>query len=173
MEFGWGTQDLKPHENTKNGKDVLWLTGEIRRGDFNKFRTFTVDHLDEIVLAPPVISLSSNGGDVVEALQMAALIRSMYAMVYIGHNEKCASACFYLYVSAVNRVALDPRSIGIHRPYFDSTYFADLSPAAAEKRYAELAKTISDFLENSYVPRSIIEKMNATSNKQYKSFFKG
>lgn len=164
MDFGFGFHDRKSLEKKDPSAPVIWMTGEIREGDYARFHAFVSNNFDRIISVQAMVSLSSNGGNVVEALKMAALIRAMYATVFISHGERCASSCFYLYVAGVDRSAADSGSIGVHRAYFNSSYFAGLSPADAEKRQAELTKAVSDYLEKAYVPRSIIEKMNAMSS---------
>ena len=161
MEFRWGRID-----ETKKGelprKEVIYMSGEIRYGDFDRFRAFLLENFNIYVGSQRLVTISSNGGDLVEAMKIARLIKEMYAEVRVF--ETCASACFTLYVSAVERISFG--RIGIHRPYFDRRYFGGLRPPQAEKRQLELTKAFNLFLEANYVPRNLIDRMNETSSNE-------
>ena len=123
-------------------------------------------NLDEYISSGRNVYLSSNGGNVVESLRLALLLKGMYATVNVEYREKCASACFLLYIGAAERYASFKDTLGIHRAYFEPKSFAGMSPIEAEKKQGELTKLVTDFLEVNSVPRSIIETMTGTSSKE-------
>lgn len=160
MDFRW-ISHTPSDKGRANAKDVILLTGEIRRGDSERFRAFVLENLDDYSRSKHQIYLSSNGGDVVEAIKIGEIVKGMYAEVGIPIAASCSSACFYIFVSAVDR-SLYGAQVGVHRAYFDKQYFAGLSPSEAEKRQFELTRLVARFLENNSVPAGIIEKMNRT-----------
>lgn len=162
MEFRWGPIDSADKSKAKN-KEIIYLTGEIRRGDYNRFRLFMLENLPTYSRSVRSVRLSSNGGDILEALRIGEILKAMYATVDVPLEGTCVSACFLLYVSAVERSAPSGR-LGVHRAYFDKTYFAGLNPRKAEERQLELTKALTSFLEKNSVPRAIVDKMNQTSS---------
>jgi len=147
-----------------SAKETIQLTGDIRFGDYDRFRAFLLRDFDIYLNSMRYILIASNGGDVVEAIKTGRLLREMYAKVVVPPDSTCVSACFVLYISAVERGA--GGKVGIHRPYFDQRYFAGLDPVTAEKRHRELTKVFSSYLEQSLVPRRLIDSMNATSSRE-------
>ncbi len=164
MEFRWGQIDETKGRARSSAKEVIYITGDIQFADYDRLRTFLLKDFDSYLISTRSIYISSNGGDVVEAIKIGRLLREMYAEVYIPPDASCASACFVLYISAVERSS--GGKVGIHRPYFDQRYFAGLSPTNAEKRQLELTKAFNDYLERNYVPRQLVDRMNATSSKE-------
>ncbi len=141
------------------------MTGEIKMGDFEKFRLFMVKNLQEYSSTPHRgVYLSSDGGDLVEALKIAAVLKRMYPSVDIAYGGRCASACFFLYLSGAHRQSTRDNTLGIHRAYFDPVYFAGLSLTKAEQKQKELTNLVNSVLEDNSVPRSLIEIMNRTSS---------
>jgi len=56
--------------------------------------------------------------------------------------------------------------IGIHRPYFNSTYFASLSPEKADKKYKILKQKFTEYLLEMGAPQSLIYRMLKKSSKK-------
>ncbi len=144
-------------------KNILYMNGEINRGDYEKFRKFLLPNLDEFVAGNRVVMISSNGGDLIEALKIARIMRAMYLDISVP-RDGCASSCFFLYLSGIHRTALIEKSLGIHRAYFDPTYFSGLSPSDADHNQAELSKIVKQYLEDYSVPGYLIDRMNRTSS---------
>lgn len=142
---------------------AIRMEGEVKKGDSEKFRLFLLRNLDDYsTTTSRRVIISSNGGDLVEALKLASAIKRLYSTVWI--RGKCASACFFLYLSAAHRWPTDDYSLGIHRAYFDPVYFAGLSLANAEQKQKELTALVNSVLDDNSVPKSIIELMNRTSS---------
>lgn len=155
MDFSW--------ESSGDVKLMLKMEGDIQRGDFEKFRAFMQQNYNAYINGTRMVILSSNGGDIVETLRIATILRAMYAEVLVSKG-KCASSCFFLYISGIKRPIMG--DVGIHRPYFDRSYFAGLPLEDAKKKQSELARAVNAFLEENSVPRALIEVMNRTSSTE-------
>lgn len=148
--------------------DGYSMTGEIVVGDAEKFRLFLVNNKSDWSSSPPRIYLFSDGGNVWEAMQMAKFLRAMHATTVVldGPKSRCASACFFLYLAGIERLALRSNAIGVHRPYIDPKIFGNLTTSKASAAYASLIKNIDSFLTDNQVPLYLIEKINRTSSKE-------
>jgi hypothetical protein len=60
------------------------------------------------------LALDSPGGNVAEAEQMVAVIRSRQVPVVIPNNSQCASACFLLLAASPRRFAATDALVGVH-----------------------------------------------------------
>ena len=161
-EFLWGPSN----SSDPNSVEAVIIRGEIRKGDLNhlcKFvkRDITRFHRSLIVLA-------SSGGDLLEAIKIGNLIKSSYQSVFVNHEVGlCSSACFFIYVAAVEHDATS-HSLGIHRPYIAPEYYANLSLATAEAKKNTLLKGVQAYLKSQEVPQYLIEIMlSRTSNEVY------
>jgi hypothetical protein len=56
--------------------------------------------------------------------------------------------------------------IGIHRPYFDSKYFATLSPEEAKNKYGILEQGVRDYLKEMGAPQSLADRMFRKASDQ-------
>lgn len=162
IEFRWGPIDETKADPQASKKAVIYASGEIRPGDFERLRAFLRTDFDAYIESSRKVRVNSNGGDVVEAIKIGGLLKDMYAELVIDGD--CASSCFLLFVSAVDRHFTG--RLGIHRPYFNPRYFAGLRPLDAEMKQLELTNALNTFLERNDVPRSLIDKMNSTSSKE-------
>lgn len=88
------------------------------------------------------------------------IIRESQIPVWSG--EQCSSACVFILVSGVERRAQG--AVGLHRPYFDKSYFADLTSTEAKVKYYELKKQSIDYLRKMEVGQQIIERIFATDS---------
>jgi hypothetical protein len=164
MEFRWGAIDEAKEDPQASKQAVIYASGEIRSGDFDRLRAFLRKDFDAYIKSTRTVTVNSNGGDIVEAIKVGGLLRDMYAEVDIAVDGVCVSACFLLYVSAIERNFTG--RLGVHRPYFDQRYFAGLRPPDAEKKQLELTMALNTFLERNDVPRALLDKMNSTSSKE-------
>ena len=153
MDFYW--------ESTQYGEQLV-LSGEIKTGDGEKFRSFIKTNFEKYKTNRS-IRLASNGGNLVEALKISAILRSIYPDIMVK-GEKCASSCFFLYLSGVSRHAEESSLIGIHRAFFDPAYFATLKPNDAKSKQAELQKLMGAILDENQVPQYLKEQLNRTSS---------
>lgn len=150
------------------GMDFFWkdsqlvLSGEVVKGDGEKFRRFLYVHFDEYK-QNRYVRLQSNGGNLYETLRIAAILRSVYPIVWA---PKCASSCFFLYLSGIERRYDSSNRIGIHRAYFDPSYFRDLKLEEAKAKLDELTKITDSILEENRVPQHLRDRLNSTSSDE-------
>jgi hypothetical protein len=134
---------------------VLILEGQIERGDYARVRNAVLSSAKSISW----FALTSHGGDVVEAMRIGRLVRRVNVQTVA---RGCNSACVLVWVAGVERNAA--ADLGLHRPYFDKSYFAGLSKTEADARYSELSNGVKRYLEEMEVPREAIELIFATSS---------
>ena len=90
----------------------LVMSGEITPGDYGRLLSKIIDDEDRF-LAQDKILLASDGGDVAEALRIAALVKSLFTAVIVAPlTGRCVSACFFIYAAAAQREADGERLIG-------------------------------------------------------------
>jgi hypothetical protein len=151
-ELRYGSLDPKDSED-----NAVLLSGEIRKGDYEALLRFarknpTIFNAHTLVLASP-------GGDLIEAMRIGSFVRKTYQSVFVSPDiGKCASACFLIYVAAVNRGA-QAKAIGIHRPYFAPSEFERMPLQEAEKKHRRLMEVVRKYLEDQQVPQYLIERM--------------
>lgn len=135
------------------------MTGEIRAGDFDRFlREFASWHEP-----PAIFFISSKGGNLDEAMRMGEVIRESQIPVWAG--DDCFSACVFLYVAGVERYVFNNGRLGLHRPYFEKTYFSNLSSYDASKKYDDLKNDSIRYLQKMGVSQEVIDRMFATSSQ--------
>lgn len=127
---------------------ILVLKGEILKGDFERIAA-------EVRRVPQFIewvSIDSPGGDVLESMRIGRFLRSLSVRVVA---KTCNSACVLVWVGGIERSAAG--DLGLHRPFFDKTYFAGLSKSQAAVRYEGLTKQVESYLREMLVPQEAIE----------------
>jgi ATP-dependent protease ClpP protease subunit len=159
MDFSWVTTPATPSTSEDY---FIQMSGDINPGDYQKLRLFVQKNLEKYK-SHRFIHLSSNGGSLLEALKIAGLLRLMYPTILVK-DGKCASSCFFLYLSGSTRYAWPASLLGIHRAYFDPKYFAGLNPEAARTQQGELTKIVNSLLDDNGVPQALKDKMNRTSS---------
>ena len=149
-----------------DSSEAVYISGPIEAGDLEKLRALI--RPDVWRFKKSTVVLASNGGDVVEAMKIGDVIRSSYVSVFVNKNVGvCASACFLLYVSAVERGATYP-ALGVHRPYFGHEHFAGLSLVDAERKQIKLFDAFREFLTKREVPQDIQEGMFSLASNEIK-----
>jgi hypothetical protein len=136
---------------------VVVVSDRIQRGDYDKLRDFAKS--DARLFHARTFILASPGGDAEEAMKIGQLLRRIYAPVFVSRNHgPCASACFLIYVAAVDRNSMS-LSLGIHRPYLDPKEWSNLPLSVAERRHREMSEMVRSYLHELQVPQSLVEKM--------------
>lgn len=69
---------------------------------------------------PTVVVFNSPGGNVIKAMELGRLIRSLGLSTLQVRQSECASACSLAFMGGVSRVA-EPGSIGVHKSSFNDT----------------------------------------------------
>jgi hypothetical protein len=129
------------------------IRGKIERGDYDKIITLVKKHGS----IPGYILINSPGGDVIEAMKIGRFARK--ALLAFWASRECNSSCVLIYFATI-RDLIDPWfSFGIHRPYFDKSYFSGLSAKEAELKYKDMENTVRQYLEDMNVPRLLVDKI--------------
>lgn len=162
-----------------DGGYAIVMTGPIVVGDAKKLQSKFPKHA-----AVVEIFLASPGGDVEEALKMAALIDRSFVTVIapqkhketvgsngVGKSESdsrcrehqirvadcsCASACALIWIVAKTRADGD---VLIHRPHFEQQSFSKMSNSEAIRAYTEMEKNLRQFLLASAIPNALVDKI--------------
>lgn len=165
--------DISVWEPYRDMEDFDWakiivIDGNIKSGDFNTLKRIYYDSKksNDVIMG---VALNSTGGDVIEAMKIGNFIRANSMMTispslafdcpFPTDSEelcKCFSSCFIVWAAGVKR---NGYLIGLHRPYFDKNFFADLNPTKAEEKYKEMSNLVKSYLQNMDIPNEIIEIM--------------
>jgi hypothetical protein len=85
--------------------------------------------------------------------------------------NRCYTACILIFYGGARRDASDNLddthptirkyipTIGIHRPYYESEYFGQLSPSDAHKEYKKLEAKVRAYLDEMDAPQSLADRM--------------
>jgi hypothetical protein len=134
------------------GPDVIEITGRVVAGDYEKLKrvmndldgdsVFSGRYSETLIDGTKVekpdwrhkgfVGISSQGGNVVEAMKMGRLIRNKRHGVHINIPldavartgeviGQCYSSCVYILAAGLVRLSAIPPSVGIHRPYIASS----------------------------------------------------
>ena len=145
------------------------MTGEIFPNDVEKFVTHVKTHVTS------TISIDSLGGDLVAALRMAEVTRTLQLQIMVPKGKNCVSACFFLFLAGNGRIAAGADNgqrnysmplgyVGLHRPYLHSISNTEGSQAVQ----SGVMKTVAAYLEDQMVPRRLIDlMMSRPSNDVY------
>ena len=144
---------------------TIEISGEIKRGDLEALASVAVkaQGLRNVILSSP-------GGDVVEAIRIGELIRSLRLLTLVDGRGSCASACFFIWINGQYRSRwLGKGIIGLHRPYLTVIDNDEKSIA----RQSFLMKYVRVYLEDRQIPRRIIDLMMGLSSSQIYWMSKG
>ncbi len=139
---------------------VIKIDGEIVKGDYQKFieKSKNALSVSQGNGNKVWVSITSKGGDLLEAIRIGQAIREMRIFTTMG--SECFSACFFILVSGVHRLGPSQWSngiLGVHRPFFEPTYFAGLSSRLAEEKYNQLLQESSHYLREMGVSDRLID----------------
>lgn len=139
-----------------NSADSISIIGEIKPGDYDKFRSFLMESENIWAFANHVL-LSSKGGSVSEALKFANLFENAYTKVMV--SDECYSACFIMFSGAVDRGIVGHGKIGVHRMSLNNVE-TDLKKI--KDLISPQANSTNSYLAYLGVPSKVIQKMNET-----------
>lgn len=140
--------------------NAIIIKGEIVKGDYDRLIEI-IKYMDQL---PVSYQLDSTGGDVMEAIKMGTMLRDTYTRVTVLDTQVCASACLFILVGSPDRFLFDDTRIGIHRPYFNKSYFSSLTASEAEAKYSELQTSVQKYLINMGAPQDFIDMMYTISS---------
>lgn|GEM_PF-1849620 len=153
----------------------LILSGSTVAGDAEKLaRTLLAPLPDKPFLAAEIV-LNSEGGDLNEAVRIATLIKGLHLDTRVRGGDRCASACFLIFLAGDKRIAgervggaMRQGRIGLHRPFLNPEAFKKADPTIAIARQQHEMRKLTEYLRNENVPlRLIDEMMGHASNDIY------
>ena len=129
----------------------ITVTGPIVPGDFDRLSAF----IKTLPQSEGTLSffVDSPGGNIFEAMKIAALINKSASVVTIPSGSECSSACFLLFAAAAHRFMAPDALIGVHSTSLDGQ--ENLTSMAITAAFARDAAAYG-------VPPAIIGKMVQT-----------
>ena len=140
--------------------NVLFLVGEIKNGDFFELRKAMREH------DPKLIVVSSPGGSVYEALQLATVIHDNGLATYVPSGGDCASACAFVFFGGADRLIAG--QLGVHQFYSATGSTRDQLDGTAGLKAAQYTTAeIIGFLNEFQTPPFVYERMFSTEDMHY------
>jgi hypothetical protein len=143
--------------NSKDGKTRLDLVGEILAGDSDKLKA-EIQKANDANRLVATIRLNSEGGNLVEGVTLADIIRRGRIATSVTANSTCASACFIIFAAGTEKFASYQAKIGVHGASDANGRETSNSNSAT----IGMARVIKDF----GVPPGIVGKMVVTPPDQ-------
>lgn len=97
----------------ESGEMMIALVGEIQTGDAEKFRKLAVAHPKAFLL------LGSNGGTIVEALEIGRMVRLQGYYTLVVRDAPCNSACALIWLAGSTRFLGEGAKVGFHASYYE------------------------------------------------------
>jgi hypothetical protein len=140
---------------------LCWeITGVITKSDLKALAiAIEIINRPTVPIVTPLFRLNSAGGDVDTAIAIGRQLRKYYATAMVWDNGGCYSSCVFIYAGAVRRMSGDS-SIGIHRPYLNSTEYRDFQTIQNDQR--RLEKLAKEYLLEVNVSPSLYDAMIST-----------
>jgi hypothetical protein len=95
------------------GTQAIIISGEIERGDDEKFRRLTIEFPDAWV------ALDSPGGALIPALEIGRLIRLRGYTTVVLDKDTCTSSCALMWLAGERRLIIGSAGVGFHASYID------------------------------------------------------
>lgn len=137
----------------KDGKARIDLVGEIVPGDARAFRA-EIQKANDANRLVATVRLNSAGGNLLESVEIAEMVRKGRIATSVLSNAQCASACFVIFAAGQEKYASYQAQIGVHGAS-DETGRETTYSNAATVGMARVAKELG-------VPAGIIGKMVVT-----------
>lgn len=139
------------------------LHGEIQAGEADDLMALITGN-PGLLLATSTMMLSSPGGSVAEALQIAEIVEQASWMTVVHEPDTCASACFLIFVAASERASVG--RILVHRPYLDSNSYDQIGLAQTTETHRTSMLNVRRFLEEQFVPGNLIDRMTYVASTE-------
>lgn len=157
---------------------TITIKGTIVSSDFERFKGEIFNSGKDI----QNVFIASNGGDVSDAMKIGSLIRNLNLSTKIPENLNntikgckdyniedeyctCQSACFFIYAGGISR---DGDVIGVHRAFLKEEFQREIDAKKAISISKEINSSVSDYLIEMSVPRTIIDKVLHASSDEVK-----
>ena len=98
---------------SKENKTIVMLTGEIVEGDAEKLKAI-IQSANEAGRLVSGIRFNSLGGNLLEGVKLASIIRYGKISTVVANGAKCASACFVAFAAGAQKFASYTASVGVH-----------------------------------------------------------
>lgn len=92
---------------------VLFVDGDIEHGDFEKFKKLAI--ANNLPAGKVIVSLQSNGGFLVEGMQIGHAIRDL--KWWTAAREHCELACADIWLAGVRRGVYKETALGFHSSF--------------------------------------------------------
>ena len=99
--------------NSKDGKTRIDLVGDIVPGDANKLKV-EIQKANDASRLVATIRLNSKGGNLIEGVEIADIVRKGRIATSVLSDAVCASACFIVYAAGSEKFASYQAQIGVH-----------------------------------------------------------
>ncbi|MBK3661891.1 ATP-dependent Clp protease proteolytic subunit [Bradyrhizobium diazoefficiens] len=98
---------------TKDGKTIILLSGEISEGDADTLKA-AIKSANDVGKLVSGVRLNSPGGNLLESLKLADVVRFAKVATNVAGNAICASACFLVYAAGATKFANYTAQVGVH-----------------------------------------------------------
>jgi hypothetical protein len=98
---------------SKENKTIVMLTGEIVEGDAEKLKAI-IQSANEAGRLVSGIRFNSLGGNLLEGVKLASIIRYGKISTVVANGAKCASACFIVFAAGTQKFVSYTASVGVH-----------------------------------------------------------
>ena len=97
-----------------DGVEAIFIDGDISSSDTQKFREISIKYKKAVVF------LSSNGGELMPALEIGKIIKIAGYMTIVADNTVCASSCALIWTAGSTRGKSTKGRVGFHASYRDN-----------------------------------------------------
>jgi hypothetical protein len=109
------------HKDIGDGQGIIFIKGEIRSGDAEKFRTLSIKYKEALV------ALNSEGGALVPAIEIGKIIKIAGYTTFVPDSSTCTSSCALIWVAGSRRLMSSQGRVGFHASYRDNNGRAEES----------------------------------------------
>jgi hypothetical protein len=176
--------DIRILRNNDGNMNKVIIEGDIVPGDYERFiQLIDANHEGDFYYGQiSEVHIYSKGGSVAEAINIGTLIRELRlhtvapskpfgaigasGSVCEGVKEQsnctCLSACVLVFVGGINRFG---NVLGVHRSYINHDVLKTMGGTEGINASTQLMEGVGIYLGRMGVPRTIIDRMNATSSQ--------
>jgi hypothetical protein len=145
------------------GDNRIIIHGDIKTGDLERIKKLITQSEGQVSR----ISITSNGGDALEAMEIGRFVNRH--LLYVHPGEYCNSACALIFIASpvVGQFDFSSQSttLGFHRPRFAEEHFSDLNSTEARNKYDKLTEMVTDYAVEMGMPQTLVDKMMATDSQ--------
>jgi hypothetical protein len=144
--------ELKPSV-TRDGRVIIFMSGDIDVGDTEALKA-AIKVANDAGKLVSSLRLNSIGGNLLESVKLAEIVKFAKMATNVGQGATCASACFLVFAAGETKFANYNAKIGVHGAS-DETGEETVQSGAATVSMARVAKELG-------VPPAIIGRMVVT-----------